>query len=219
MSILLGVQIRGNANDHPTLDIGASWSHSDMTWIAIASSMLSKLDISFLYRLNKKTTLAFSCITTANSDQLPTFEFGVKYKPEKRTILRAKVSEHGDIAGNFKITTSRNLVFRGFLSVGRNWSLWWVDKDVRFNQRSVLCGCWHRMVCLVIFPPCLLQNDSEQWEPTIGIGVWVFQTTIFEIVRWKSPRNHLVPSIYVCEYWMHGALLQMEYIDQIACCQ
>ena len=99
------------------MDIGVSWNKNNLTWVGILADSLSKLDMSVLYNFSKKTTIAFSCSTIINSDKTPTFELGLKYKPEKKTRLRVKLSDQGELSSSFKVITSNSTVLTGFLSV------------------------------------------------------------------------------------------------------
>ena len=104
-------------NDNPDIDIGFSWNKSNLTLVGILANSLSKLDMSILYNYNKKITLALSCSTVINSDNTPTFELGLKYKPEKKTRLRMKISDQGELSSSFKVLASNTMIFTGFLSV------------------------------------------------------------------------------------------------------
>ena len=104
-------------NDSFNMDIGVSWNKNKLMWVGILADSLSKLDMAVLYNLNKKTTIAFSCSTIINSDKLPIFELGLKYKPEKKTRLRVKISDQGELSGSFKVVISNAAIYTGFLSV------------------------------------------------------------------------------------------------------
>ena len=112
--------------------------------------------MSLFYKADRRTEMAASCTVVPGSNQLPLYDFGIKVKPTKDAVLRAKINGDAVLSGSFKVDINKEITVNGMISVDvkkPDWSASKLGVGIEFSCSSV---CYH---------------DPKQRGPTPESGV------------------------------------------------
>ena len=104
-----------------------------MKFFCSLNNWLDSITMSLFYKADRRTELAASCTVIPGSNQIPTYDFGIKYSPTREATLRAKISGDAIISGCYKVVINKEIIVNGMVSVDAkkpDWSSNWIGVGV-----------------------------------------------------------------------------------------
>lgn len=99
--------------------------------------------MSLYYKADRRTEMAASCKVIPGSSQPPVYDFGIKVRPTRDAVLRAKINGDAVISGSFKVAVNKEITVNGMISVDvkkPDWSTSKLGVGIEFSCFSV---CYH----------------------------------------------------------------------------
>lgn len=81
-----------------------------------AYNMMETIGLNLFYKLQKDLKFSATCLVKPGSGEVPDYLFGLKYKPTKKTVVRAKVSEKGVVSSCFRTEIDKKITLSGCIS-------------------------------------------------------------------------------------------------------
>ncbi len=148
--------LHGNDTDLPSCDLALCYTMDQMKFFCCFNNLRDSVLMSLFYKADRRTEMAASCTVVPGSNQLPLYDFGIKVKPTKDAVLRAKINGDAVLSGSFKVDINKEITVNGMISVDvkkPDWSASKLGVGIEFSCSSV---CYH---------------DPKQRGPTPESGV------------------------------------------------